>query len=101
MLLRLGVGIARRRFLVPFVTFVAGMVVVYGILSLRTFQFDGEIHFRLVHVVVFPESLKSRSQNLYAQFAVGDAIKAGLALRVRFEFEAASFLFPVGIYRMQ
>src|SRR6202521_5468687 len=76
------------------------MIVVNRILAFRTLQLDGDFNRRLVHIVVPAEGLAPRGQHLHPQLAVGNAVKAGLAVRVSFEFEATAVLLVMLAHRM-
>src|SRR5271167_372900 len=96
-LLALGLGIRvgrSRRLLVVL------LILVNRILAFGTLQLDGDLHRRLIYFVVFSKSLKTGGQYLHSQLAVGDAVKAGLALRVRLELQAPAILLAMLVHRM-
>src|SRR6266404_1582248 len=89
-----------RRFLV--VSFLrVPVILVYRVLSPRTFQFHCNQHLRLVDLVVFPKSLEARRQHLYPQRTIRNPVNVRPPLPVRLQLQPSARLLPLPIHRMQ
>src|SRR6202030_2578884 len=89
-----------RRFLI--VSFLRlSVILVYRVLSSRTFQLHHNLHFRLVDLVVFPKSLETLRQYLHPQRTIRNPVNVRPPLPVRLQLQPSARLLALPIHRMQ
>src|SRR5207253_860219 len=72
-----------RLLLLRLIFLIPRMLLINRILPRRPLHANGNLHLRLVDVIVVAESLESLGQHLHAQFAVRHAVEIRLVVRVR------------------
>src|SRR5579872_1287947 len=78
-----------------------GTILVDRILAVRRLHFDINLHGRLLHVKIFAVGLEAMGQNLHSQFAIRNAIEAGFAFGIRFQFQSTLVLTAIRIDGMK
>lgn len=77
------------------------MVVVDRELSLRALQLDRDLDLRFRDIEVFAIGLKTVRQHLHPERAVRDTVQISFPVRIRFQFQVATFLLALGIDRVK
>src|SRR5581483_5227224 len=70
------------------------LIVVYRELPTGALQLDGDLHLRLIDLIVLAERLETAGQDLNTQSSVGNALVCGAPVRIGFKLEATLVLLP-------
>src|SRR6266705_663236 len=93
-------SLSLRLLLLRLILLIPRMLLINRILARRPLHANGDLHVRLVDVIVVAKSLESLGQHLHAQFAVRHAVEIRLAIRIGLDLQSAARLLPILLHRM-